>query len=847
MALDYSKLTDEQLQAIADKDYSKLPDDVLAHLADEHDAAQKEGTDLSPEALAARNSPVTAGATGAIVGTGAAATKKGIDVAEAINNLTKGQPTNTPTGEWQSPGAKWDAKTGYGAGTGETVEERVSAAAERQAPLGRGKVSSRIKGPASPDEILAVAAEKEKEALERARILAQEKLKHEAEQAAIAAEKRYHLPNAAGKMLPVAGATAAYNVQDAINQAKQGDVGQAVISGAGALGSAAPFIKRLPPKARAIGFGASLVAPLVNKAIDTVQGQAAGGSVEHFESGGLAIAKKLFTPVATKIVKASEALGPHEGKWLNVTQSDRMRSTMGDLGGPGFSKFQLEHPDYAEAQAAWGVGKKPTASGIVNVNKRFPEGQAIWTPMIGGETQHHSNQHVYDALADEFKRQASMGNLPKELQERMNTRLANAPATKGMFPAEFDIGNPEHLSQYGDTFNRRGALSTVMSGEGVGGTKGRIIDYPGIMQEMTDPMTVGAPTHALGTRLFTLNNEVEHRPDLHSAFPYILKGEDQGVAFAPVPKELGIQDFINQFKEFKGREPGYYDLVRTTPSQQITDKYLRTLEEAGHAEGGAIQNFETGGIALAKAALKMAKPAVNRLEMGYKNVTKRIPELQESAKRILEGTGSREEHEALVNTHKPVMPYSFVPQPATREEAVNALTSDKKDLYGVPSQTLEAGHPVGLRLDIPSYTNHGVWVPTVHEQASGFGAGKSIGHESVASVLNPMFGMSEKAAASIASGKPKGTIATIKGEWNPVDQEQAVASAQEYLNHPDWRQVGMDPERHSYFYDRETMEPITHAEEALQIGPLVLAKKPVYGNKEEFKYAKGGKTKKKKK
>ena len=288
-------------------------------------------------------------------------------------------------------------------------------------------------------------------------------------------------------------------------------------------------------------------------------------------------------------------------------------------------------------------------------------------------------------------------------------------------------------------------------------------------------------------------------------------------------------------------------------TQELVDKIApieemvkSASEDFGKAAGGSAQHFETGGLAVAKAALKMAEPLVNRLEMGYKDVTKRIPELQESAKRILEGTGSREEHEALVNAHKPVTPYSFVPQPATREEAVNALTSDKKDLYGVPSQTLEAGHPVGLRLDIPSYTNHGVWVPTVHEQASGFGAGKSIGHESVASVLNPMFGMSEKAAASIASGKPKGTIATIKGEWNPVDQEQAVASAQEYLNHPDWRQVGMDPERHSYFYDRETMEPITHAEEALQIGPLVLAKKPVYGNKEDFKYAKGGKTKKKK-
>jgi hypothetical protein len=291
--------------------------------------------------------------------------------------------------------------------------------------------------------------------------------------------------------------------------------------------------------------------------------------------------------LTTRILKASEALAPHESKYLIPTQSDRMRSTMGDLGGPGFSKFQLEDPRYAGA--AWGVGQKPTASGMVNVNKRFPEGQAIWTPMIGSETQHHSNQHVYDMLADEFNRQASMGNLSPELQARINTRLANAPATKGLFPEEFDIGNPEHLKQYGDTFNRRGAISSVLSGEGVGGTKGRIIDYPGIMQEMTDPMVIGAPTHSLGTRLFDLTGEVEHRPDLHSAFPYILKGEDKGVAFAPVPKELGLQDWISKFKEFKGREPGYYDLVRTTPTQQITEKFLRSLEEAGHKKGGKVK------------------------------------------------------------------------------------------------------------------------------------------------------------------------------------------------------------------------------------------------------------------
>ena len=419
-----------------------------------------------------------------------------------------------------------------------------------------------------------------------------EDVEHKADGGSVAKKALKHLPGAA-----LVGALTFPEIAEAAHQIRHGQIGEGVGS---LIGTASNFLPG------ALGAAAMALSPSelgdsslyhhpgvyeegqtgILKDSYLPPGHAAGGKIIE---AGADIAKKLFAPRETKILRASEALAPHEGKWLNLTQSDRMRSTEGDLGGPGFSKFQLEKPEYAEAQAAWGVGKKPTASGIVNVNKRFPEGQALWAPMIGGETQHHSNQHVYDMLANEFNRQAGMGNLPAELQARINARIAQAPATKGMFPEHFDIGNPEHLSQYGDTFHRRGALSTVMSGEGVGGTKGRIIDYPGIMQEMTDPMTVGAPTHSIGTRLFSLSGDVEHRPDLHSAFPYILKGEDQGVAFAPVPKELGIQDFINQFKEFKGRDPGYYDLVRTTPSQQITDKYLKSLEEAGHKKGGKIK------------------------------------------------------------------------------------------------------------------------------------------------------------------------------------------------------------------------------------------------------------------
>ena len=414
---------------------------------------------------------------------------------------------------------------------------------------------------------------------------------HLADGGSVAKKALRHLPGAA-----LIGAMTIPEIAEAASQLKHGKIGEGIGSLVGTAVNFAPGALGAASMALApseLGDSSLYHHPGIYEEGQTnilkdshLPSHAAGGKIIE---EGANLAKKLFAPRETKILRASEALAPHEGKWLNLTQSDRMRSTEGDLGGPGFSKFQLEHPDYAEAQAAWGVGKKPTASGIVNVNKRYPEGQSIWAPMIGSETQHHSNQHVYDALTNEFNRQAAMGKLPPELQARINARMQNAPSTKGMFPEGFDVGNPEHLAQYGDTFNRRGEVSKVLSGEGVGGTKGRVIDYPGIMQEMTDPMTMGAPTHSMGTRLFNLTGEVEHRPDLHSAFPYILKGEDQGVAFAPVPKELGIQDFINQFKEFKGREPGYYDLTRTTPSQQITDKYLKSLDEAGHKKGGSVK------------------------------------------------------------------------------------------------------------------------------------------------------------------------------------------------------------------------------------------------------------------
>ena len=458
MSLDYSKLTDEQLQAIADKDYSKLPDDVLQHLANEHDAAQSEGTDLSPEALAARNSPVTAGATGAIVGTGVAATKKGIDFAETLNNIGKNQAAPTPTGEWQSPGAKWDAKTGYGAGTGESVKERVDTAAERQAPLGRGKVSSRIKGPASPDQILAVAAEKEKEAQNRARILAQDKLKHEAEQAAIAAEKKFHLPNAAGKMLPVAGATFGYNAADV---ATQDNPVQQGIAAVGAAGSAAPFIKKLPPKARAIGFGASLVAPLVNKAIDTVQGQADGGLV-HLAPGGSVLKKvaQEAKPLWEKFKYDRYKIAQDYPEVIPPVLATDAKT------GKEFLQKQLG-PDALEVQKARKAAQKEIDAG--NYQPHFDVNQRFYADPSHYPTAGYTQTDIVPKKADTIAKYTELANNPESLARLRGAfeKAKDRPAAKdwyamGQLEEAFikELGPEEGRKQFKNRFADAMAATT---------------------------------------------------------------------------------------------------------------------------------------------------------------------------------------------------------------------------------------------------------------------------------------------------------------------------------------------------------------------------------------------------
>ena len=157
---------------------------------------------------------------------------------------------------------------------------------------------------------------------------------------------------------------------------------------------------------------------------------------------------------------------------------------------------------------------------------RNPE-EAIWANLIGSPEQHRSNKVVFNKIMDRFNKAVEEDKLTPELYKTINKRLASIkdPKTgKSFFPKDIDILSPE-FEQYAQTFHQRAYIADVLSGKGVGGRKGTIIDYPQIMKETTDPLLLEAKTGDIGDRLFSLSGNIEERPELHPAFHYSLSGK----------------------------------------------------------------------------------------------------------------------------------------------------------------------------------------------------------------------------------------------------------------------------------------------------------------------------------
>ena len=303
------------------------------------------------------------------------------------------------------------------------------------------------------------------------------------------------------------------------------------------------------------------------------------------------IVKGGLKAIANKAPRMSEALNPQVGKRLYITQADRtaLDYDQGLLGGPGFVDLaEIDPAKYKDI--AWAVQSPGVAKTLVGSMARNPE-EAVFANLIGSPEQHRSNKVVFDRIMDRFEKAVQEDKLTPELHTTINKRLANMkdPKTgKSFFPEDVDILSPE-FNQHAQTFHQRAFIADVLSGKGVGGRKGTIIDYPQVIKETTDPLLLEAKTGDIGDRLFSLSGNIQERPDLHPAFHYSLSGKKESEAFNPAPQGIVLKNFTKDFTERTGRLPTYYDLTRGyAPSEKITDEMLERMYKEGYGAGGKV-------------------------------------------------------------------------------------------------------------------------------------------------------------------------------------------------------------------------------------------------------------------
>ena len=249
--------------------------------------------------------------------------------------------------------------------------------------------------------------------------------------------------------------------------------------------------------------------------------------------------------------------------------------------------------------------------------------------------------------------------------------------------------------------------------------------------------------------------------------------------------------------------------------------------------GGKKRAYEQYGGNLDDAREKLGIPqeGTNAWRSTRKGFKSEIPqEIREAAQKVYDGDMDIQEYNNIVQRVLPPEPIGQVLEVPSYEEIAMALGKGEKTggIIGV-NVTLPDGTPASSRLDIPAYENQGTWVATVHDAGT---SGTVLGYGPTAVLNNVSFNSKPNVALDIARGaKDKSTIGRMEGAWENRDPKVVEQQVRDILNGtaPDadqWVEVGMNPARGSGFYDKRNGQRLGETEQVLQVGPLVLAKRP---------------------
>jgi hypothetical protein len=337
---------------------------------------------------------------------------------------------------------------------------------------------------------------------------------------------------------------------------------------------------------------------------------------------------------------------------------------------------------------------------------------------------------------------------------------------------------------------------------------------------------------------------VEADANIHDTYPHAILGEVVGM---PSKKNYVLDVVPEESKTVISKKTGLPIEKPGTP----------VMIKTAVGDVGAI--YEGKDLSIAREQIDWQASLFGKGQVNPAIVNRATP-VQSAALELLQGKITNAEYQETVRIAQPIEAITKFFLPASNKDMADALDNNKGKLLNVE---LEDGTIVGLRLDIPAYKNRNIWIVSVHAKGA---SGKSLTYGSVAWATNVQFGSNPKIAAFIAAGKNmdtlekqnKSTIARMHGEWKNFEGKTkeekdaaAVKKVEEIVaienSYPGaarkgspWRQIGMNPFRHSYFYDRRNGKPVVGASEVVQIGGLVYAKDVLYADRNDMTFEVSG-------
>jgi len=287
--IDYSKFSDEDLQHFINNDYSRLSDAALNQIATTSPVEQK-----APVKEEIGSNRAVGASLGALVGGKyvAPAVAGKYALSETLSRLSK--PAPTPSVTVQAAPSTYNTPHGVGAGAVANAEHNVGEVLKNKASQAALKTPGYV-SPGNSTILMpegVAAAETAAQATKAAAPAAAQSTSLLGKAKDLTAQYgKYLTPTGIpGKVLntvaPVASlAGAGAQAADMMTRFKHDDYGRGIVSGIGALGSAASAIPH--PATRLIGSGLGLAAPAINYGLDKIYGReyAQGGLVYLAEGG----------------------------------------------------------------------------------------------------------------------------------------------------------------------------------------------------------------------------------------------------------------------------------------------------------------------------------------------------------------------------------------------------------------------------------------------------------------------------------------------------------------------------------------------------------------------------------